>query len=491
MKSLLLALVIAAPTLAQTTRIASDFEIRQMEQQVARSRDFLSQLSGHLNLGDLRMTRNETALARGEYQKALEIAADERLTARRASQMTRYATATSYAALAAAKLGDRSRAFALAEESLRYTSDSAKTWNLYASAMTIVQRPAKAACAARNAVAIAERDVQQTPSVANQLDLAVYRYALASSLLESNQGAEAEQLLRMVVDALRSGAFSSLQREAARTESFEIYSSARGEAPAYISLLNRSQLRLARLYEDRGDFPRARQQYQNVLAARTDDPTALAALARLSESPAERERYYAEAFDANPFSLALIRDYQRYLNVAPPPSAATGDTTGAQLRLALQQIHRNELAAALSAITALQQKFPDNDTLRLLHREIEERRAGGSVVLHSTPTGADLRAIIAAFNDNHLTPEQRAQLDKMTFTSTAVFAAEVVGAPQGQTIFGSGTIEEVPFRFSEPTAFNGTFAAGVPLRLTYRILGATQQNGADGLLIEPVRLEGR
>jgi hypothetical protein len=37
--------------------------------------------------------------------------------------------------------------------------------------------------------------------------------------------------------------------------------------------------------------------------------------------------------------------------------------------------------------------------------------------------------------------------------------------------------------------FNGTFAAGVPLRLTYRILGATQLTGADALLLEPLRLE--
>ena len=101
----LLALLIAAPLAAQT-RIASDFEIQQMERQVARSTDFLSQLSGHLNLGDLRASRNESALARGEYVKALEIAERERLDARRASAMTRYATATSYAALADAKLED-------------------------------------------------------------------------------------------------------------------------------------------------------------------------------------------------------------------------------------------------------------------------------------------------------------------------------------------------------------------------------------------------
>ena len=56
------------------TRMASDFEIAQMEQQLSRSHDFLAQLSGHLNLGDLRTARNEASLARDEYRKASEIA---------------------------------------------------------------------------------------------------------------------------------------------------------------------------------------------------------------------------------------------------------------------------------------------------------------------------------------------------------------------------------------------------------------------------------
>ena len=41
------------------------------------------------------------------------------------------------------------------------------------------------------------------------------------------------------------------------------------------------------------------------------------------------------------------------------------------------------------------------------------------------------------------------------------------------------------FRFEEPIAFNGTFAANTPLWLTYRILGQTDT----GLLIEPLKLE--
>jgi Tfp pilus assembly protein PilF len=480
MKRVLLLMLLVAPSaLAQATRIASDFEIQQMERQVARSRDFLSQLSGHLNLGDLRVTRNESALARDEYRKALEIAAQQRLTARRASDMARYATATSYAALAHAKLGDARKAFALSEESIRYASDSAKTWNLYANAMSLLRKPAKAASAARNAVAIAEREVQSAPTVANRLDLAIYQYSLASSL---NDTAEAERLLVDAVSALRSPAFSSLRSDVARNESFEIYSSARGEEASYISLLNRAQLRLARLYEDRGDVARAREQYLNVLAARSDDPTALAALARLTRSA----DYYAQAFDANPFSLPLIRDYQRYLGGQRAAGGGRDDTDGGNVRLALEQMHRGELLAARNTIDSLLQKFPNNDTLMLLRREIDERRSGGAMVLGPNP---DLRAILAAFNNNRLTSEQRKQLDQMTFTSLAIFSGAPAPSPAGQTIFEAGTLNGVPFKFSEPTAFNGAFAAGTPLRLTYRILGATQRNGADALLLEPVRLE--
>jgi hypothetical protein len=473
MKGLLILAFVGSAAFAQT-RIASDFEMQQMERQVAQSRDFLSQLSGHLNLGDLRLTRNETALARAEYAKALDIASNERLAARRASDLTRYSTATSYAALAAAKLGNPAEAFALSEEGMRYSSDSAKSWNLYASAMSVLHKPAKAASASRNAMAIAARD-------GDRLDLAIFQYALASSLLDLNQTTEAERLLTDVVTSLRSEAFAPLRREVARTESFEIYSTARGDPAAYISILNRSQLRLARLYEDRGDVVRAREQYMNVLGARSDDPTALAAMARLARTSEERERYYAQAFDANPFSLPLIRDYQKYLSGGQPPPAVLSETTGAQVRLALEQMQRGELVAAIATVDAVLQKFPNNDTLQLLRREIDERRTGGPVVLRPQPTAADLRAIISAFNTNRLTPEQRTQLDQMTFTSEAIF--------NGGPPFEVGTIFGVPFRFTEPTTFNGTFTATVPLRLTYRILGSTQQNGADALLLEPLRLE--
>ena len=469
----LAAVLLLAVSLSAQTRIASDFEIQQMEQQLARSRDFLSQLSAHLNLGDLRVTRNETALAREQYTKAYNVALQERLNARAASELTRYATATSYAALAAAKLGNAEPAFALSEEAIRYTSDSGKSWNLYATVMTALRKPAKAVSASRNAVALADEP----------LDKAIYQYTLASSLLEINQADEAQRLLVDVIASLRSPQFATLQQSVRENETFEIYSSARGEEAAYVSTLNRAQLRLAGLYERRGNTAAAREQYANVLAARVDDPIALAAMARLAGSSEEKERFFAEAFDANPFSLALIREYREYLkNAGRIAGAPPGDSVGDQVRLALQQMQRGELTAARTTLQTLQRRFPDNDTLRQLHRDLETRRAAGPLTFTANPSASDLRAIAAAFADNRLTAEERAKLDEMTFTSTVVFE-------ETAALFERGTIDGFPFRFPGPTQFQGTFAPNTPLRLTYRILGATRVGEADGLLLEPLRLE--
>jgi len=483
MRRLLIAIAfVAIPAFAQTTRIASDFEIAQMQQQLARSHDFLSQLSGHLNLGDARLTRGESSLARREYAQAYELAANERLDARRASDLARYATATAYAALAEGKLGRDAHAFELSEEAIRYESGEAKTWNLYANTMSLLGKPAKAASASRNAVALARRDLAQSPGLDNRLDLAVYEYALASALNETGQAREAEQLLVEVTSSLRSPDFDSVRAQIAHLEAFESYSSPRGQAAAYISLLNRSQLRLAALYESRGDAERARQQYENVLAARSDDPTALAAIARLSQS----SEHFAEAFDANPFSMPLVRNYQHYL-ATHRDEQAEGDSPGARMRLVLIAMNRGEWHAAKTALDQLDQQFRDNDTLRTLRAELNGPselpaflRAGGTT---ATPSAADLHSLIALFNDNRLTPEQRTALDKLTMTNVAHF--DDARSENHQTVFEKGDIDGVRFRFSEPMAFAGDFAAHAPLRLTYRVLGASN----DELLLEPIRLE--
>jgi len=483
MRRLLIAIaLIAIPAFAQTTRIASDFEIAQMQQQLARSHDYLSQLSGHLNLGDARLTRGESTLARREYAQAYELATNERLDARRASDLTRYATATSYAALAEGKLGRDAHAFELSEEAIRYESGEAKTWNLYANTMSLLGKPAKAASASRNAVALARRDLAQSPGLDNRLDLAVYEYALASALNETGHAREAEQLLVEVTSSLRSPDFDFVRAQIAHMEAFESYSSPRGQAAAHISLLNRSQLRLAALYESRGDAARARQQYENVLAARSDDPTALAAIARLSQSG----EHFAEAFDANPFSLSLVRDYQRYLSTHRGEHAE-GDSAGVRMRRVLIAMNRGELHTAKTTLDQLDQQFRDNDTLRTLRAELNRPnelpaflRAG---VTTTTPSASDLRSLIALFNDNRLTPEQRTTLDKLTMTNIAQF--DDARSENHQTIFEKGDIDGVRFRFSEPMAFNGDFAAHAPLRLTYRVLGASN----DELLLEPIQLE--
>jgi len=466
--ALILGALLALPAAAQ--RIASDFEIAQMERQVATSRDFLAQVSGHLNLGDLRLTRNEPALARTEYTKAFGISAAERLRARKASELARYATATAYEGLADAKLGRAAESMAAFDEALRYASDDAKTWNLYSTAMQAMHLDAKAIAMGRNAVALAEAG-------SDPLDLNVFRYSLATALIDSGADDEARRLLAMVVTSLRSPQFDALRTRTARTESFEIYSTARGDEAAYLSLLNRAQLRLAALYERAGDTSAARQQYENVLAGRSDDVTALAALARLTNG-ADRERYYVAAFDANPFSPALIRQYRDYLRTSQPDAADTS-TPGGAMRAALQQLNRGERRAARATLDAIAVKFPNNATIIALRRDTEAPAL--AALPSATPTAAELRNFIGAFE--RLTPAQRASLDALTFTNDVVFDSSAASAPTGQTVFESGAIDGVPFRFSEPTAFAGAFPPHA--RLTYRILGAS----GDALLLEPMKVE--
>jgi len=452
--SVLAIAILCCLPLAAQNRMATDFEMQQMERQLAQKRDFRSQLAGRLNLGDLRIARNEPALARAEYAKALELAQKDRLDARKDSSFTRYASDTAYAGFAAAKLGDRAQAFALLEEALRYTSDDPKTWNLYAGAMALLRESRKAVSAARNAVYIG----------GEPLDLAVYRYTLASALLDVNERSEAETLLAKIVSDLRSPAFDDLKKSIAKKEAFEIYSTASGDESTYLSLLNRAQLRLGALHETRGDVAKARATFRTVLDARSDDAMALAAMARLSAGE-ERERYYAEAFAANPFSTTLIAQYRKETH------PADAKTRGVQL--ALDQMARGEYRAAQTTLDALLAKFPHNDVLRSLRREVETARNDAS---------NELRRVMTSWE--RLSPDERVALDQRTFTAVAAFQATHAN---GQTVIEAGTVDGVPFRFSEPTAFNGTFTDRA--RLAFHILGVTQQNGADALLLEPLKLE--
>jgi tetratricopeptide (TPR) repeat protein len=506
-----------AASLGAQTRVASDFEIAQMQKQLAQSKDFESQISGHLNIGDLRSVRNETSLARDEYRAARAIAERERSAARAQSNIRHYADATALAGSATAKLGDAAAALALSDEALRYAADDAKVWNLRGNSLNALHLPEKAVAAARNAVTIATLEAAESKALKNQLDLAIYRYSLALSLVNTRRSDEAQQLLSTVIATLKDKQFNGVRRDIAHSESFEIYSTVRGDAQAYLSVLNRSQLLLGSIYEERDDVANARAVYRDVLAARSDDAEALGAIARLSSKGADRERTFAEAFDANPFSIELIREFQHEHRTAVDDTP----TTGARVRKALVQMDRGEHRAARATLDALQRDFRDNDVVQYLEAlndislgepetarkrtiHVDELRnevlaalSGASSGVPSfltpgahvpEPSESDFRSLLALFAQNRLTPEQRATLDKLTLTTDAMFDEATAGEPN-TTVFASGKIEGVPFTFSEPTAFQGTFTASGRFRLTYRIVGATQRNGADALLLEPLKLE--
>ena len=489
MKPLLLALVVSAALPLNAQRMASDFEIARMREQLAKSHDFVAQLSGRLNLGDLHGSRGDQSTAAGEYRRALELAQSERIRARVESDMAGYATATAYAGLAAAKLERGAEAFLLLEEAVRFASDSAKTWNIYASAMTRLGRAEKGVSAARNAVSIATTEAQQTQTVPARLDLAIYRHALAAALLEVGEDREAEALLRDVVASLGRSEFDPIRRDVERSETFEIYSTARGDTASYLSLLNRAQLRLAALEEKRGDLNAARSTYGRVLSQRSDDPTALAAFARLAP-PAERAKWFVAAFDANPFSLPLIRAYQAHIAAyGSTPIDSSG--TGSEMRRALHHIAAGETRAARSTLDGLLARFPANQTLWRLQAEMNSAvKAPGFLAIASSGTieasGSLLREIIGS--NERLTPEQRIKLDQTLFRGLVRFTTATENTP-GQTTLESGTIDGVDFRFSGPTAFHGTFSDVSPVWLTFRILGTTEVEGRDAVLLEPVGIE--
>lgn len=494
MKRLIALLLFAAPLFAQQTRIASDFEIAQMEKLAATGDDFVSQLTAYLNLGDLRVTRNESALARQAYTQALIIAESERAFSQRKNDLRRYATATFYAGFANAKLRRPREAIELLEDAVRYASDEQRKWNLYAIAMNELRLPEKAIGAARHAVAIAEQEARKSPTVANTLDLTTAQATLAHSLSVAGRDAEAIPLLERAVSTLRSKTFDKLRREAARREEFQVYSTANSDVSAYVSLTNRAGLMLATAYEKTGDVANARKAYRVVLDARSDDPMALAGIARLSTASGDVARAFGEAFDANPFSVDLIRDYESWLRGGGHDDAE-GTTPGARMRLALNQMQRRENTAAHATLESLLATFPKNDTIRALIERLDAAAHATQLpsfvtngATTATPTEADLRALIAVTSRNQLTSDQRSALDRLVLTNVVRFDAGP-SAPEQQTIFEVAHLGETALKFAEPTAFNGTFSAATPLRLTYRILGATELGGGQALLVEPLKLE--
>jgi len=444
------------------------------------------------------------------------------------SDMSGYATATGYVGLAEAKLGNDGQSFDALEESVRFAGDSPRTWNLYASAMTILNRPRKAIAAARNAVAIAERAEELERSASNILDTSIYRYALASALLRTDGvSSEAANLLEEVVTGLAGSSLDQVRLEVQQQEKFEVLSTTDSDAASYLSVLNRSRLRLAKIYEERGAVEKARDLYRSVLVERSDDSGALSGLARLET--ANRNDSFADAFEANPFSIELIEHYESYLSASPSPDAEVGDgrgdTPGALMRRALRSLHMNRHDELPAILDTLESRFPGNDVLSYLRargylasgeneranqirkqltssphladrlsKEIDGTAAaiptflkGASAQTVSDPSEADLASLITLLSRQRLSNQQRQNLDATTFQSLT--RIDTVAVSDGQSTFGRGSIGAIPFAFMTPVTFQISIATGDTVRLTYRILGTTRVDNVSGLLIEPMRID--
>ncbi|MHB0969365.1 MAG: tetratricopeptide repeat protein [Thermoanaerobaculia bacterium] len=505
--------LLAVPLAAEAPRVASDFEIAKVEAQLARERDRLAIAAAYMNLGDLRASRSESNRSREAYLAAEKNAEALRHEARRRGDLARYATATAYSALACAKLGRRADAWDRFSEATRYAGDSATIWNLAASGMLVAGLPRKASGAARNALAIAERD--PSTGIEVKLDVSIYRYTLASALIatgDSEAELEAARLLERVVSDLDSDTFAPIRSRIRDVEAFEILSSARGDVESYLSLAQRSRLRLAAIYEEQGRAAEARSQYEAALRSRRDDATALAGMARLAKSAGDRDRWFAEAFTANPYSWALLSAYEdaaRDATLTRPTGKHPGDLVRAILfDLAHDRVPSQETLGSLSSLSnndvviylnarALAARG-DRDAARAIAAEAQcavalrelESRMGDEATLPpafasaghvNQPAENDLAAVASSWG--RLSPEGKARLDALTFESRATFdAAET---REGTTVLASGRIGGIAFRFATPTAFRGEWAARVPLTLRYRIVASEESDGPM-LIVEPL-----
>ncbi|HXI12886.1 MAG TPA: tetratricopeptide repeat protein [Thermoanaerobaculia bacterium] len=521
-------LLLIASGAASQPRMTTDFELATVETVIARERNPLRLAAAWLNLGDLRLARSEASLAREAYETALSLIRKERLATRSRSDLTGYALATAYKGLGEAKLGRTSEAFHSFEEALRYSSDAARIWNLFSSAMNVAGQTGKSVASARNAVAIAETEGSRANESSALLDLNVYRYSLASAL--ESQGTpssrdEAITLLRSVVDSLTSPSFERLREEISRSESFEVYSSAQGGVDAYISLLVRSRLRLARAFEERGDPSSARRLYEDVVDARSDDATALTALARLSSTANDRSRFFGDAFDANPFSISLMSQYESYLR-DKGLSPDRRPSTGSSVRGVIEAIVRADYRRALDASSRLSTQFPASDAIRYLkaraHLGLGDRLSSRAVlaeissvewkqqlskdlsaageqevipsfllkgdVMTRDPSEADIRLLASLLQGDRLTPPQRKRLDEQQFSSLVRFDPTAATVEPGTSAFRSGRLGDQRFRFGAVTTFAGSYEPDDVLRLDYRILGVTQSAIGVELLLEPLKV---
>lgn len=479
MKRALIAVFVTLSMQAQT-HIASDVEIRQMEETARRASDFDTRVAAHVSLAELHIERNESAAAQREFASALQLARDERERTRREHELPRYALACAWSGLALAGLGRGSEAFADFEEGVRYDADSSSVWNLYSVGMFRLRELEKAIGAARMSVAAAERKIAEPPKTRELLELNVDRFALAEALIDAKHPIEeAESVLRKITQSLDSDAFRALRKDVGKHEEFQIVAAATTENGMYLSSFNRSHMRLAQLYESTGEKEKARHEYEAVVSRRSDEAGALAGLARLANDPKERDKYLTESLDANPFEGTALVEYERLVNAGQAsPVAATG-SVGSRVRLAMQQIHDRDYRRARATLQPLLDAHPNNDVLQsLLDRtRISARpwfleKPADRVM---EPSEFDLRALLALFDT--MSPADRATLDKEEFSSQASVDGD------------HGLMQGVPFRFQSAVRFHGIAPDARLLRLTYRVLGATTVDGRDALLIEPIRAE--
>lgn len=487
------AVAFTALTAHGQTRITSDVEIRNMEGKVRKATDFETRVSARINLGDLRNDRNESAAAEHEFEIALQLARDAREQAWRKHDLPRYGVACSWAGLALASLGRGAEAFAIFEEAVRYAPDSPGIWNNYSVAMSRLDRREKATGTGRLSVAAGERTLNPTPG--DLLRLNVSRFTLAQGLLNSGDDLEkdeAERLLRTITASLDSDTFDSTRKAVGKREEFQILTAPTTDSGRYLSIFNRAHMQLALIYENDDRIDEARREYQAVVGRRSDEPTALAGLARLSRDAKERDQYLVQSLDANPFAADVVDEYQRHVNANAASPATPGGSVGSQVRLAIQQIHNRDFRRGRETLQTLLAAHPNNDVLKQLLANVEllsGANSGRPRFLDqltgpvTNPSEPELRAVLSLFSTNKLSPTDRATLDRSEFSSNVTF-----DKPDGEA-FAGGTINGIPFRFQSPTRFRGVPSSSKNLRVAYRILGATTVDGRDALLVEPLRVE--
>jgi tetratricopeptide (TPR) repeat protein len=511
--------------LAQSSWVATDYEIAAAEKGLEQ-RDPLEVMAAHLNLAELHRSRNEIDTAAAHEARAIEIATEQRAIFWSRGDLRDYATATAWLAFAHALSGDAGRAWLLYEEALRFSADSPRLWNLYASGLGKSGRHASAIAAARTAVAISEDAAARDPRPRNLLDVGIYRHALAAALLRQHEGAtdEAETLLRSVIELLEDSRFEEIRARAARSEHFEVTSSVRSDVAAWVSLDIRSRLRLGLLLETAGRADEAREVFRTVLRRRSGEPVALEALLRLTRDRAGRAQLFEEAFEANPFSFELLQAFERHLRRDPAGREPEGVSPGAIVRHTVVLLHLDRPGEAESLARQLLGRYPGNDALRwLLLRSIAEsrpeearslaaairepsiRRSALSIIaagearrgdgrqalarLGPEPrriSASDLAAIAVLLREGDLAPAELETLDRASVSAQARFDQSVVD--EETTILTSGMIGETPFRFPQPVIFLGRFT-GTDFLLTFRILGVT--DGGSTLLLEPLGVEAQ